>query len=59
MFGITLENRTFKVKKNFLAKALFLSFFQKCVLTIFRVKSQKNTFEIFYQICQLFVWRSF
>jgi hypothetical protein len=49
LFGIVLGNIAFKVKKSFLAKASFLSFFQKCVWTIFRIKSQRSTFQIFYQ----------
>jgi hypothetical protein len=47
MFGIMLENRAFKVEKSFLSKALLLSFCQKCVLVIFRVKKLKKYFWSF------------
>jgi hypothetical protein len=42
MLGIVLGSRAFKVNKSFLEKASILSFSQKCILAIFKVKKSKK-----------------
>ena len=44
MFEIALGNKAFKFKNNFLEKASFLSFSQKCIFAIFRVKKLMKYF---------------
>jgi hypothetical protein len=48
MFGIALENRAFKAKKSFLENVSFLSFFQKFVLAVCRVKKIKEVLLEFF-----------
>lgn len=44
MFEIALKNRAFKARKNFLEKALFLNFFQKCVFGLFILSKKSNKY---------------
>jgi len=57
--GLHWEIELLKPKKSILDKASFLSFSQKCVLAIFRVKSQRSTFKGFLPNKSTFVWHNF
>jgi hypothetical protein len=42
MLGIALGSRAFKANKSFLEKASILSFSQKCIFAVFKVKKSKK-----------------